>query len=84
MDHPVPDKPAFNLLLATRQNTVLTVQPLGVVLQRPFKAVLSPSRGQVVKVGAEDDGVRLGEFCVRTAVEAGQLPRVPLLHPHSC
>jgi len=84
MDQPLPDKPAFNLLLATRQKPVLTVQPLGVVLQRPFKAVLSPSRGQIMKVGAEDDGVRLGEFCVRAAVEAGQLPRVSFLHPHSC
>lgn len=71
MDHPVPNNPAFILLLATIQNAVLTVQPLGVVLQRPLKAVLSPSRGQVMKVRAEDDGVRLGEFCVGTAVQAG-------------
>lgn len=64
----------------TRQ--LLTVQPLGVVLEGPLETELLPAGRKVVQVRAEDNRVRLGEFGVRAGVEAGQVSGVAPFHPH--
>jgi len=61
---------------------ILTVEPLGVIFQGALEGVEASAGGQVEEVGAEDDGVRFGEFGVGAAVEGGQVARVALLHPH--
>jgi hypothetical protein len=65
-----------------KNDCVLTVKPLGVVFEGALEGVEASAGGQVVEVGAEDDGVRLGELGVGAAVEGGQVARVALLHPH--
>lgn len=62
---------------------LLTVQPLGVVFECSLVAELLAASRQVVQVSAEDDGIGLGELCVRTAVECREFPRVAMLNPHS-
>jgi len=60
---------------------VLTVEPLGVVLERPLEAERLATGSQIVEVRAEDDGVGLGEFGVRAGVKSRQVPRIALLDP---
>lgn len=61
---------------------ILTVQPLGVVLEGPLEAELLPAGGQVVEVRPENDGVGFGEFGVGSGVESGQVSGVALFHPN--
>lgn len=59
-----------------------TVQPLGVVFERPLERVLAPSGRVVVQVGAENHCVGFRELGVGARVEGGQLAGVAALHPH--
>lgn len=43
---------------------VLTVEPLGVVLDGPLEGELSVASREVVQVCSEDDRISLGEFRV--------------------
>lgn len=59
---------------------VLTVQPLGVVLDGPLEGVPLLPCTRVVEVGAEDDRVGLRELGHGPAVQAGQTGRVAALY----
>lgn len=61
---------------------ILTVEPVGIVFQRPFERKLLASRRQVEQIRPEDDRVRFGELGVGAAVQGRQLSRVALFRPN--
>lgn len=64
-----------------RSNEVRFVEPLGVVFEGSLVGELAFHGGEVEELRAEDDGVGLGELGVGARVEAGQVARIPALHP---
>jgi len=48
----------------------LTVEPVGVVFERPLEREFLATRGQVVQVRPEDNCVRFGELGVGTTVQS--------------
>jgi len=60
---------------------VLTVEPLGVVLECPFEAVHLATGSQIEEIRAEDYGIGFGEFGVRAGIKSWQVSGIALLDP---
>lgn len=71
--------------LNTRNNDVarrvLTVKPLGVVLECPLEAERLATGSQIVEIRTKDDGIGLGELGVRARVKSWQVSGIALLDP---
>lgn len=63
---------------------LLTVEPFRVVFECTLEAEFSTAGGEVVEVGAEDDGVGFGEFGVGAGIEAGEVAGVSVFDPDCC
>lgn len=47
----------------------LTIEPVGVIFERPLESEFLASRGQIVQVRPENNCVRFGEFGIGTTVQ---------------
>lgn len=60
------------------RTSTLTVEPVGIVLQRSFERELLSSRGQVEQVRPEDDCICFGELGICATIQGRQLSRIAL------
>jgi len=60
---------------------VLTIEPLGVVLECPLEAIRLTTGSQIVEIRAEDYGIGFGEFGVRAGIKSWQVSGIALLDP---
>lgn len=61
---------------------ILTIEPLGIVLERSFEAERLATGSQIVEIRAEDYGIGFGELGIRAGIKSWQVPRIALLDPN--
>lgn len=60
---------------------ILTIEPLGVVLECPFEAKRFPTGSQIVEIRPEDYSIGFGELGVRAGIKSWQISGIALLDP---
>lgn len=71
----------FLIIDTIYENKILTVKPLGIVLERPLEAERLAAGSQIEEIRAEDYGIGFGELGVRAGIKSWKVSGIALLDP---